>query len=445
MESQDTLSWEDIFELKRKGEEERVEFKTTQFIEDSKEIAAQLTSFANRYGGRILIGLNDDERLQGWDALEGEKIDRDKSLLHISNIARDKCSPPIEFTSDFLASDRGDVLVLNVERREGIPHAVVKRAGHEIRERTYYIRTESGKRLASDRMLDYMFKNLEDPHLEHSFAVGIQYIRYDLKIPAAVVFDLSYRALRCISPFIRRLKPDDIEFLKEEEPSRISSFFLEVLPYAMIRFLSEYFWSSWVVKIEKIGHSTTISPLKYVDNEGVKLEDISEPPKTTLLSNLSLDVKSVLGSQFFKLMLPPKTELEIIFPPENPHMSKLQLIRHKSFEFDFSFYRSDWSVGADALTPLYGVLDSFEERRKLSEAIATIITKGNLSCQFAFPDIDDPLFEKVYRWGQLIVDLMKEHWDWDAMVRRLPERRLFSLETYLKKILEILEKRNKKA
>lgn len=439
MKISDTLSWEDIFELKRKGEKRRVDFKTIPFMDDNEEMAAQLTSFANRYGGRILIGVKDDERLQGWDALEGEKIDRDESLLHVSNVARDKCSPPVEFTSDFLASDRGDVLVLNVERREGTPHAVVERAGHEIRKRTYYIRTESGKRLASDRMLDYMFKNLEDPYLEHSFAIGMQYIRCDLKIPAAVVFDLSYKAVRCISPFIRQLKADDIKFLKEKS-NRILSFFLEVLPYAMIRFLSEHFWSSWVVKIEKIGPSTTISPFKYVDKKEVTLEDISEPPETTLLSKLSLDVRSVLGSQFFKLMLPPETELEIIFPPETPHISKLQLTRHNSFEFDFSFYRGDWSVGADALTPLYGVLDSFEEHRKLSEAIATIIMKGNLSCQFAFPDIDDPLFGKVYRWGQLIVELVREQWDWDAMVRRLPERKLFSIETYLKKILEILEK-----
>lgn len=328
---------------------------------------------------------------------------------------------------------------MNIEKRKDMPHAVVEYAGNEIKKRIYYVRIESGKRLVKDRLLDYMFKNVEDPYFEHRFAIGLQYIRDNFNI-SEIMFDIPYMGIWTIASFIKHLNEEDIKFIKEEEPNRIGSLIVELLPYAMLEFLSNYFYSSWDINIEKIGDSTTISPLKDIDKIELKLENILNPPENTLLSNLSLDIKSILRRKDFKLSLPPETKFEITQLPGTPPISKIQLSRENSFEFTFSFQRDQWMVGSSALTPLYGVLDNFEERMKLQELIASIFVKTNLSCKFAFPDIDDPLFDKVYRWGRLNIDIIKEHWDWDVIIQKMPERKLFSIENYLKKILDIVKK-----
>ena len=433
------MNWEKIFELKSKGENERVEFKTSPFLKDNDEIAAQITSFANRYGGKILIGLRDEEALQEWNAIEGAKIDRDKTLLHILNIAENNCSPPVKFSSDFLESEKGDILILNIERREDIPHAVVARTHNEIKKRIYYIRTVNGKRLVNNRLLAYMFKNLEDPYLESQFVIGFQYTRDNLYTSGSM-FDIPYYCIHNIAPFIQQLKENDIKFIKKEEINRIQVLFVELLPYAMLDFLSRYFRSSWKVEIEKLGAFTTISPLKEVDKTELKLEDILNPPETSLLSNLSLDIKSILSRRFSKLTLPPGTKFKITHSPETPPTSIIKLTRENSFEFNLSFCTDSWMSGAGELTPLYGILNTVEERMKLEELFAGIFIKTNLSCQFSFPDIDDPFFDEIYQWSRLIIDLIKENWDWNMIISNLPERKLFTIENYLKKILKIIEK-----
>lgn len=442
MVSRNVIGWEDIFELKRTGEKTRVDFKTTPFMKDNNEIAAQLTSFANRYGGTILIGVKDEEDLQGWDAVEGATIDRDKCLLHISNIAMSKCSPPVDFSSDFLTSDKGDVLVLNVERRRSEPHAIVERAGHEIKKRIYYLRTESGKRLASDRVLNYMFKELEDPYFEHNFAIGMQYFKDDLSLSGPMI-DMDWGGKWRIISFMAQLKKEDIEFLKGKEVTGIRPLFVELLPYAMIGFLSHYFSSSWVVDIEKVGNSTTISPCTTADKKEITLENIPTPPRNSVLSKLSPDIKSVFRNQFFRLVLPPETEVKMTLRPTTPHRSMLKLVCHNSFEFVFSFREGSWMAGPGRLSPLYGILDKFKEEIELAEAISSFFIRANISFKFAFPDIDDPLFETVYQWGRLIKDLVREYWDWEMIVGRLPERKLFLIENYVKRILKILEKQNR--
>jgi predicted HTH transcriptional regulator len=138
------MEWEKLSNILKAGESEQTEFKESAFLRDNEEIAAQLASFANRKGGEIPIGVRDDAKL------EGAKISRDKAQLHILNIAQDKVSPPVELFFQFLASDAGDVLIIEVAKRKGIPHAIVTCSNHEIKERCYYIRTSSGRRLVSD-------------------------------------------------------------------------------------------------------------------------------------------------------------------------------------------------------------------------------------------------------------------------------------------------------
>jgi hypothetical protein len=61
------------------------------------------------------------------------------SALHIQNIGINNCCPPLELNFDFMSSSTGDVLVTTIQKRKGIPHAIVHRNGWEIRSRTYLL------------------------------------------------------------------------------------------------------------------------------------------------------------------------------------------------------------------------------------------------------------------------------------------------------------------
>jgi hypothetical protein len=54
------MKWSDIEIRLRDLEGPHLEFKESPFLNDTSEIAAQLISFANRYGGKIFVGVRDD-------------------------------------------------------------------------------------------------------------------------------------------------------------------------------------------------------------------------------------------------------------------------------------------------------------------------------------------------------------------------------------------------
>ena len=172
----------DFESLIKSKEKIRIEFKTTPFLtksgENTKEIAYQLAAFANRNGGNLIIGINDD------GTYEGAKIDEDEAVKKISNIAKDICSPPVIFSHQLFQTELGDVLLIEVEKRKSIPHAVIERCNHEIKNRRYYLRTANGKRLVDDKTLEWLFKSTDDPRLHKNFSFYITYYRKTLGLPA---------------------------------------------------------------------------------------------------------------------------------------------------------------------------------------------------------------------------------------------------------------------
>jgi ATP-dependent DNA helicase RecG len=107
----------DMLELIRQGENDKIEFKTTDTFEDSEEIGAQIVAFTNRNGGKIFFGVKND------GSLEGAIIDVDKEVQRLSHIIRDKCSPKVECSTSFFAFNDGDVLVVNVV---SAPHNILQ-------------------------------------------------------------------------------------------------------------------------------------------------------------------------------------------------------------------------------------------------------------------------------------------------------------------------------
>ena len=153
---------EEVQKLLEKPELEntKYELKSSQIFEKTDwkdDIAKELVAFANKNGGKLIIGLQDDGKFN-----DKANYDIDKLKGDINNIIRDKISPIIDYNFEFLECEGGALSIINVEKKKDIPHAyIVKREGHEIKNRIYYIRTPHGKSLVSDKQLYFLFNETD--------------------------------------------------------------------------------------------------------------------------------------------------------------------------------------------------------------------------------------------------------------------------------------------
>lgn len=109
----------EIFQLIRQGEGERLEWKDSRILKDPFKLARSMTAIANQSGGLILIGVKDDGTIEGIKSKKGHEE-------HIMNIASDRCNPPIRLTFQRVEISRESyVYALTIPRRKlGMYHGV---------------------------------------------------------------------------------------------------------------------------------------------------------------------------------------------------------------------------------------------------------------------------------------------------------------------------------
>lgn len=416
--------------LIQQGENERIEFKETGIFNDKKEIAGEMIAFANRNGGIILFGVKDNQEI------EGATIDFDKRSLDLSNIANDMCSPAVEFTSDMIHFPDGDVLVVDIPRRRGIPHAVVNRSDHEIRSRKYYIRTVNGKRLVNDHELAHLFSEIEDPHLSYPFRISITYLRKSLKIPAIE----APKYINYFGPLLNALEEKDRIYLLEKELEDIGEFFAHLAPYAMLKYLAWIFPGSWLSSQHRRIDITTILPLRV--QCGKKIINLNEIPicGNSFLSQLSTDFEVELGKVMNQLCVPPETDIQIVHEYEgNSKVCALEITCKRAFDFRFIFAQTMWTKGLPFGHPQRARYERmeipYEEVKKFEDNIATVGLNSVFRARYGFPDIEDPLFYEHLSYGKTIQDSIKQDWDWDNFISQLPEKKLYTIEDKLNDLL----------
>lgn len=139
------LTPEELAELIRKGEGVRLEFKTKDILSDKAKLAREMVALANTDGGKILIGVNDNGRIEG---IKGQEKDEERLI----NIARDKCNPPISPSFEIVKTSQGDVYAVTVPKFEDYPYAVKTSSGG-----VYFIRVGSTIREPTSSEMRAMF------------------------------------------------------------------------------------------------------------------------------------------------------------------------------------------------------------------------------------------------------------------------------------------------
>jgi len=423
--------------LKNKDKETLyIEFKKSMILKNpngKKKLAGEIVAFANRYGGKILIGINNDGSFEG----KGIFDDKNKSVDHykndIDNLCHNNISPIVECTMEFMQFSEGDVLVVNIPKRKDIPHAYIfSKKGIEVENRIYRIRTSHGTRLTSDRQLQWMFTHLKDPCFEYKFRLIINYFDDSLQIP---YFIGQPRCSLNYLPFVQDLPVDDIKIFKKNM-DKAHAFFLEITPYALINSLVLYFKHSWLIKIGR--HDNTIESgikTRQLNSKEIYAKDLPEPP---LVSSLSLDFQKIIDKYFLpSFYVPLDTELK--FEHVNGKFSKLSLLHKKNdFNFNITFNYSGMVRGMDFPDLDESYMRNENKNTKSEELWQSIFINGIFTGSFNFPDEDLKQFYDYKYYSDTIKDILENEWNWDRYIEKIPIYRTYVIDHKLDKILKKL-------
>jgi hypothetical protein len=133
------LGPQDLEEIILAGESETLEFKS-DFPKKREGIAISAVAMANRKGGTVLLGVDDNGQIVGFEG--------DKPEEAVRNVLRDYCEPPLEPKVDVIDCRGKQVVRIEVQEGTNKPHW--------IKGKGPYIRSGSTNRIATRFEIDQM-------------------------------------------------------------------------------------------------------------------------------------------------------------------------------------------------------------------------------------------------------------------------------------------------
>jgi len=131
----------ELLEIIARGEDSYTEFKEEKVHSDN--LAAEIVAFANTEGGNLIVGVSDEGEIIGVTNL-------DKEMQRIDNICANNCEPTVYTTIEKLVIDDKKILIVKISKGTQRPY----RTNRGI----HYIRTASGKRIASPGELRLIYQ-----------------------------------------------------------------------------------------------------------------------------------------------------------------------------------------------------------------------------------------------------------------------------------------------
>jgi hypothetical protein len=407
-----------------------------------RELARTMTSLANLKGGWLIIGVKDTGELERCN-FSGKL---DESASKINNMNNDRCSPPVILSSQRLKCSEGDVIVLKIARRKGIPHAVVKRLEDRIRQREYYLRGTKGKQLVSDFTLQQMFQSVDFPEILRHFSTSLTYSRKGPRLVAP--FEIpSYPGDMGFVSFFDSLSESMHKRLMSQEADSYPLLLAELFPYCILMLLGEMYSSSWIVKTRSLGMVTLTTPLPS-ESTILSAQDLPSPDTGSLLADIGLDPLGALP-QRFAIALPRESRISI--PPYRDRMSmassELIISKEDCYRYKFTYRGSSWNRGGPSDHPRSAELGEILSSRDLVKGWGDVSTiRGELSIQC---DVDicaeEHEVESYYNWLVHSSDYLESILSWSRFLGLLPGRKLYAIHGDVKRTLDILEDLRKQA
>ena len=405
----------------------RSELKSHKLLENNdvlEKVARQVIAFANRIGGYLIIGADNDGNLEGKG-----KFNFYEEKGRINNYLYDKISPTVDFTIEYFEYEDGDILVITVSPFKDIPHAIIQGKHPHITWRQYYYRTSYGINLVSDKQLQYLFQSKS---LDFSYLFSI-IVHYDEGFNINYSIDVPESLLRGYGPFMANL-PIQIKQKILNNEKDIPIFFLEITPYLLLQNIAWSFQMSWNVTIEKSNKRIydRIIPLENYNSKKISIGNLPNLDSTFYLSTLGLDLVSYLE----KISFP-----EFFVPAELAYGDKTLggpivslILSHPDFELKLNFLKSTGGLYLVQNEPQFAY--RYEQLMNLNFQEI----KGELQAGFKFPETDFHAFDDFIRYTKNIKQLLQEEWSHEHFLSTQPNKAQYQT---LKKLDDIYSRLDK--
>ena len=425
---------EEIAELLEKSELENIkyELKSSKIFQNADwvdNLAKEFVAFANRNGGKLIIGLQDDGTFDGNADYEVGALKGD-----IDNIIHNKISPIVDYDFEFLKCEEGDLTVITIERKKDVPHAyIIERKGPEIKNRIYYIRTPHGKRLVSDKQLNYLF-NEKKLSIIHPFSIALVFKRPDFLIPYEI--ELAPRVRYEFAVLYNKFYPKYKE-LEEKVSSKWDQFVIELILYQLIYTILRDFQLTWDIEI--IEPTESFSANRDTPKEVFEIKTLPKPKEDSVLSRLSIGLDDIFEDIFIKkIYLPPNSNIEI---------DSKGVLKMYNDVYNFTIYYNRMTVG-QGFFGNHPQAGKFSSKSPDSDEYQSMFKKySSMKIQFFFegmlnfPEPELEYFESYIRFMNAFKKTIDRDWNHDEFVKKMPNSIFFNLEERLNRIEDLLKKK----
>jgi hypothetical protein len=440
---------EDIEQIRANPEKETLTVELKSFRKlfsadssDIKDIAYEIVALANRHGGKLILGLNNDGSFDGKlplkiDAKKEITVDSVKEKMH--NICNDSISPRIDCETQFLQCAEGDVIIVNIPKKKNIPHAYVpNKTATEINNRIYYIRTSHGKKLVSDRQLEWLFKHDYDPNFTKQYRIAI-----DFNKQFGVIGDKITLGNYYISGFIHQLRFDELDELFQDS-KKLGAFFTQLIPYFILKSYTQWYVHSWYIGVnnafDRKSSGPMIAPHKTTP---LKIDSIKVVGDTILNSfswNFNDAVKNAIHHD---LQIPPDTNVSIVYQADKT-LSEIRF-DNPDFEFVISCGLLSYGAGLHQHNPSFQILSEIYGADGHTHSMQNFY---HVDCavwfdaKFKFPEYDMGEFEKYFHYANTIDNLLNDEWNFDRLREKFPPKEIMVMNHKIDEILGIIRPNN---
>ena len=422
-----------LFSLISEAEKPTADFKSWKVVRNPYDggdpnrptLAKAMVGFANRDGGNLIIGVDDDTR-----EAEGEPLDEERINGILAEIAATECDPNVQWDRTFYSSEngdleQGDVYVVHIDRRRGPPHAIIHGQGR----REYRIRSGDETRLVDTSELAWLFQHQSFPKYQEHVESGLLYHK-NLE-PLSIDLPANHNL---IQQFLFKLSDKDAEFITTEF-ERMIDFIGVIAPFAFLHSLNIYHMNSWDVELRETKRdynpfkSTMTPPTnERVDpNMEIPMEEVGsieiDGSESTILSDLSLEADNLIGDA--RIKSPPGVEINLVLgdaTEENESVnemvygeSAIVISREDKFVFAIEFGRQKSGGVVEGSVPqwpeILALIELGDYGKPLYEPLGEVGFSVRFISNFKFPDYIDNDYDLHTRYAENLFEIVRKDWD----------------------------------